>query len=135
MGDLYSSSSSFLTKGSFIFHALLDKKAWSIESFGSFSSMPSILPQPFAIYSPFFHKKIWKSKASPRVNAFTWTVACNQLNAMDLLQKRRPYKVISPHICVLYREDGVNGNHICLHCKFSKRAFRTISSRECMSHE
>lgn len=37
------------------------------------------------------------------------------MNTMDMIQKRRPHKVLSLHICVFCMQDGEFENHIMIH--------------------
>lgn len=67
----------------------------------------------------FPYSSIWKPSIPPRVKAFSWTVALNRVNTMDVLQRRLPFMMISPNWCVLCKNAEESLNHLFLECTFS----------------
>ena len=71
-----------------------------------FSGSPQVLPSKF----------VWNSQVSFKVKSFVWLMTHNKVNTNDMLQMRRPYKALSPDICIMCMKHGESTNHIFLHC-------------------
>lgn len=73
-----------------------DKRKWILKGPGDFSYHPSNLSTfPLAEF-------IWKSKIPSKMRAYIWAVVSNRANTNDLLQIKRPHKVLSPNVCYLF---------------------------------
>ncbi|KAJ9689257.1 hypothetical protein PVL29_014768 [Vitis rotundifolia] len=95
-----------------------DARSWSLSSLGLFtvksffialSQMPDLSPT-------FPTKFVWNSLVPFKVKAFVWLVAHKKVNTNDLLQLRRPHKVLCPDICKLCMKQGESADHLFLHC-------------------
>ncbi|RVW14425.1 LINE-1 retrotransposable element ORF2 protein [Vitis vinifera] len=51
-------------------------------------------------------KFVWNSQVPFKVKSFVWLVAHKKVNTNDMLQVRRPYKALSPDICILCMKHG-----------------------------
>lgn len=47
-------------------------------------------------------------------------MALNPINTMDILQRRRPCRYISPNWCVLCKKNGELVSHLFIHCIFAR---------------
>ena len=92
------------------FWPLSSSRLFSVKSFFLTLSQFSGSPQVF------LSKFIWKSQVPFKVKSFVWLVAHKKVNTNDMLQLRRPYKALSPDICILYMKHGESANHLFLHC-------------------
>ncbi|RVX09479.1 Transposon TX1 uncharacterized 149 kDa protein [Vitis vinifera] len=54
-----------------------------------------------------------------KVKSFVWLVAHKKVNTNDMLQVRRPYKALSPDICILCMKHGESADHLFLHCSLT----------------
>ncbi|RVW27936.1 Transposon TX1 uncharacterized 149 kDa protein [Vitis vinifera] len=70
---------------------------------------PSVFPSKF----------VWNSQIPFKVQSFIWLVAHKKVNTNDMLQVRRPYKALSPDICILCMKHGESADHIFLHCSLT----------------
>ena len=50
--------------------------------------------------------------------ALTW-FNNKKVNTNDMLQVRRPYKALSPDICILCMKHGESADHLFLHCSLT----------------
>ena len=114
----------------FLSRSSVDKRVWTLESFGMFSSksFSNPLSSPLNPDSSFPHWMIWKPDASPRVKAFSWTAVLGQINTIDMLQKRS-FMHLSPHWCFHCHEDGESVHHIFLHCSLTTKIWSYFLSR------
>lgn len=63
----------------------------------------------------FLWKKIWKTKAPPRVAFFSWTAALGSILTGESLRKRQIIRVVW---CCMCKWDGEKVNHhVLLHCQ------------------
>ncbi|RVW96993.1 hypothetical protein CK203_032308 [Vitis vinifera] len=89
----------------------------------SFRSFPRLLDLCFIpiFGSPqvFPSKFVWNSQIPFKVQSFIWLVAHKKVNTNDMLQVRRPYKALSPDICILCMKHGESADHIFLHCSLT----------------
>ena len=73
---------------------------FSVKSFflalSQFSGSPQVLPSKF----------VWNSQVSFKVKSFVWLMTHNKVNTNDMLQMRRPYKALSPDICIMCMKYG-----------------------------
>ena len=95
---------------------ILDSRSWVPSSSGVFSVklffFSLIL---FSKFSPLIPTNfLWKSRATSKVKAFVWLVTLKKVNTNDMLQLRRPFKVLGPDWCILYRS-GETIEHLFLH--------------------
>ncbi|RVX19565.1 Bifunctional purple acid phosphatase 26 [Vitis vinifera] len=67
----------------------------------------------------FSSKFVWKSQVPFKVKSFVWLVAHKKVNTNDMLQVRRPYKALSPDICILCMKHGESADHLFLHCSLT----------------
>ena len=95
-----------------------DARSWPLSYLGFFSVKSFFLTLSQFSGSPqvFPSKFIWKSQVSFKVKSFVWLVAHKKVNTNDILQLRRPYKALSPDICILYMKHGESAYHLFLHC-------------------
>ena len=96
-------------------------RSWSLSSSGLFTTK-SFFIALFQLpdFSPLFPSKfVWNSQVPFKVKSFVWLVAHKKVNTNDLLQLRRPYKVLSPDICKLCMKKGESTNHFFLHCSLT----------------
>lgn len=102
------------------------RKFGSLPPLGSFPSSLCFSLHSSNVFAPLFLvNKTWKPLVPPRVKAFSWTVALNQINSMDILQRRRPYMLLSPN--VLCKEE--RASHLLIHCSFSSGVWAYFLSR------
>ena len=91
----------------------LSSGLFSVKSFflalSQFSSSPPVFPTKF----------IWNSQVPFKVKFFVWLVAHKKVNTNDLLQLRRPYKALSPDICILCMKHGESVDNLFLHCSLT----------------
>ncbi|RVW47845.1 hypothetical protein CK203_092926 [Vitis vinifera] len=57
-------------------------------------------------------KFVWNSQVPFKVKSFVWLVAHKKVNTNDMLQVRRPYKALSPDICILCMKHGESADHL-----------------------
>ncbi|RVW39538.1 putative ribonuclease H protein [Vitis vinifera] len=69
--------------------------------------------------SVFSSKFVWNSQVPFKVKSFVWLVAYKKVNTNDMLQVRRPYKALSPDICILCMKHGESADHLFLHCSLT----------------
>ncbi|RVW90756.1 Transposon TX1 uncharacterized 149 kDa protein [Vitis vinifera] len=69
--------------------------------------------------SNFPSKFVWNSQVPFKVKSFVWLVAHKKVNTNDMLQVRRPYKALSPDICILCMKHGESADHLFLHCSLT----------------
>ncbi|RVW63734.1 LINE-1 retrotransposable element ORF2 protein [Vitis vinifera] len=63
--------------------------------------------------------RLWPLSSSGLFSSFIWLVAHKKVNTNDMLQVRRPYKALSPDICILCMKHGESADHIFLHCSLT----------------
>ncbi|RVW66522.1 putative ribonuclease H protein [Vitis vinifera] len=73
----------------------------------------------FWISSELSSKFVWNSQVPFKVKSFVWLVAHKKVNTNDMLQVRRPYKALSPDICILCMKHGESADHLFLHCSLT----------------
>lgn len=66
---------------------------------------------------------VWNSAAPPKVKVFSWIVALNRQNTMDVLQRRLLFMALSPSICHLCGRDKESGDHIFINCHYSRKVW------------
>ena len=79
-----------------------DKRAWTLEKSGTFSTKSyiiSLMDDSTPIFVP--SNLIWKAKVPSKVKMMVRAVAQWKINTNDVIQKRRPSMVLSPDWCVL----------------------------------
>lgn len=105
----------------FISKSFPNKRVWILVSSGVFSckSFFDVLIPSSNFDLNFPAKRVWNAKVPPRVRAFVWSLIQNRINTMDVRQRRIPNMALSPHWCILCREDGESFNHLFLHCSFT----------------
>ncbi|WJZ97307.1 hypothetical protein VitviT2T_015918 [Vitis vinifera] len=98
-----------------------DARLWPLSSSGLFSvkSFFLALSQFFGPPQVFPSKFVWNSQIPFKVQSFIWLVAHKKVNTNDMLQVRRPYKALSPDICILCMKHGESADHIFLHCSLT----------------
>ncbi|KAJ9682711.1 hypothetical protein PVL29_018607 [Vitis rotundifolia] len=98
-----------------------DARFWPASSSGFFSVKSFFLTLSYFSGSPqdFPSKFVWKSQVPFKVRSFIWLVAHKKVNSNDMLQLRRPYKALSPDICVLCMKQGESVDHLFLHCSLT----------------
>ncbi|RVW12831.1 hypothetical protein CK203_113433 [Vitis vinifera] len=98
-----------------------DARFWPLSSSGLFSvksfflalSQSSGFPQDFPL------KFVRNSQVPFKVKSFVLLVAHKKVNTNDILQVRRPYKALSPDICILCMKHGESADHLFLHCSLT----------------
>ncbi|RVW38475.1 Transposon TX1 uncharacterized 149 kDa protein [Vitis vinifera] len=85
-----------------------DARLWPLSSSGLFSVKSFFLTLSQSSGSPqnFPSKFVWNSQVPFKVKSFVWLVAHKKVNTNDMLQVRRPYKALSPDICILCMKHG-----------------------------
>ena len=98
-----------------------DARSWPLSSSGLFSvkSFFLALSQFFGPPQVFPSKFVWNSQIPFKVQSFIWLVAHKKVNTNDMLQVRRPYKALSPDICILCMKHGESADHLFLHCSLT----------------
>ncbi|RVX05099.1 hypothetical protein CK203_020224 [Vitis vinifera] len=98
-----------------------DARLWPLSSSGLFSvkSFFLALSQCFGSPQVFPSKFVWNSQIPFKVQSFIWLVTHKKVNTNDMLQVRRPYKALSPDICILCMKQGESADHIFLHCSLT----------------
>ncbi|RVW38710.1 Transposon TX1 uncharacterized 149 kDa protein [Vitis vinifera] len=98
-----------------------DARLWPLSSSGLFSVKSFFLALSQSSGSPqnFPSKFVWNSQVPFKVKSFVWLVAHKKVNTNDMLQVRRPYKALSPDICILCMKHGESANHLFLHCSLT----------------
>ncbi|RVX05720.1 Transposon TX1 uncharacterized 149 kDa protein [Vitis vinifera] len=98
-----------------------DVRLWSLSSLGLFSVKSFFLALSQSSGSPqnFPSKFVWNSQVPFKVKSFVWLVAHKKVNTNDMLQVRRPYKALSPDICILCMKHGELADHLFLHCSLT----------------
>ena len=95
------------------FWPLSSSRLFSVKSFfltlSQFSGSPQVFPSKF----------VWKSQVPFKVKSFVWLVAHKKVNTNDMLQLKRPYKALSPDICILCMKHGESADHLFLHCSLT----------------
>ena len=101
--------------------SVLDARFWPLSSLGLFSVKFFFLTLSQFSGSPqvFLSKFIWKSQVPFKVKSFVWLVAHKKVNTNDMLQLKRPYKALSPDICILCRKHGESADHLFLCCSLT----------------
>ncbi|RVX04458.1 hypothetical protein CK203_018529 [Vitis vinifera] len=94
---------------------------WPLSSLGLFSvkSFFSSIISIFWISSRLSRKFVWNSQVPFKVKSFVWLVEHKKVNTNDMLQVRRPYKALSPDICILCMKHGESADHLFLHCSLT----------------
>ena len=85
-----------------------DARLWPLSSSGLFSvkSFFLALSQSSGSSQNFPSKFVWNSQVPFKVKSFVWLVAHKKVNTNDMLQVRRPYKALSPDICIMCMKHG-----------------------------
>ncbi|RVW53692.1 putative ribonuclease H protein [Vitis vinifera] len=98
-----------------------DARLWPLSSSGLFSvkSFFLALSQSSGSSQNFPSKFVWNSQVPFKVKSFVWLVAHKKVNTNDMLQVRRPYKALSPDICILCMKHGESADHLFLHCSLT----------------
>ncbi|WJZ96627.1 hypothetical protein VitviT2T_015292 [Vitis vinifera] len=98
-----------------------DARLWPLSSSRLFSvkSFFLALSQFFGSPQVFPSKFVWNSQIPFKVQSFIWLVAHKKVNTNDMLQVRRPYKALSPDICILCMKHGESADHMFLHCSLT----------------
>ncbi|RVW69991.1 Transposon TX1 uncharacterized 149 kDa protein [Vitis vinifera] len=98
-----------------------DARLWPLSSSGLFSvkSFFLALSQFFGSPQVFLLNSFGILKFLSKVQSFIWLVAHKKVNTNDMLQVRRPYKALSPDICILCMKHGESADHIFLHCSLT----------------
>ncbi|RVW90069.1 putative ribonuclease H protein [Vitis vinifera] len=98
-----------------------DARFWPLSSSGHFSVKSFFLALSQFSGSPqvFPSKFVWNSQVPFKVQSFIWLVAHKKVNTNNMLQVRRPYKALSPDICILCMKHGESADHIFLHCSLT----------------
>lgn len=80
----------------------------------------------FVIFSP--TKFIRNSKVSSKVKAFAWFMAHKKVNTNNMLQMKKPLKVLKPNWCDLckWSGSGESINYLFLHCPITLRLCRCL---------
>ena len=96
-------------------------KFWPLSSLGLFSVKSFFLALSQFSGSPqvFPSKFVWNSQVPFKVKSFIWLVAHKKVNTNDMLQVRRPYKALSPDICIMCMKHGESADHLFLHCSLT----------------
>ncbi|RVW25098.1 hypothetical protein CK203_113759 [Vitis vinifera] len=96
-------------------------RLWPLSSSGLFSVKSFFLALSQSSGSPqdFPSKFVWNSQVPFKVKSFVWLVAHKKVNTNDMLQVRRPYKALSPDICILCMKHGESADHLFLHCSLT----------------
>jgi hypothetical protein len=71
-------------------------------------------------------KRIWRTKAPPRVAFFAWTAAKSKIPTIDNLRWRG---MIVVNRCLLCKSDGESVDHLLLHCRVTNAFWNAIFSR------
>ncbi|RVW64166.1 Transposon TX1 uncharacterized 149 kDa protein [Vitis vinifera] len=98
-----------------------DARLWPLSSSRLFSvkSFFLALSQSSGSSQNFPSKFVWNSQVPFKVKSFVWLVAHKKVNTNDMLQVRRPYKALSPDICILCMKHGESTDHLFLHCSLT----------------
>ena len=80
--------------------------------------LSSLIPI-FWFSSGFPSKFVWKSQVPFKVKSFVWLVAHKKVSTNDMLQLRRPYKALTPDICILCMKHEKSADHLFLHCSLT----------------
>ncbi|RVX05595.1 Transposon TX1 uncharacterized 149 kDa protein [Vitis vinifera] len=98
-----------------------DARLWPLSFFRAFFSQILFLTLSQSYGSPqnFPSKFVWNSQVPFKVKSFVWLVAHKKVNTNDMLQVRRPYKALSPDICILCMKHGESADHLFLHCSLT----------------
>ncbi|WJZ91178.1 hypothetical protein VitviT2T_010276 [Vitis vinifera] len=98
-----------------------DARLWPLSSSGLFSLKSFFLALSQSSGSPqdFPSKIVWNSQVPFKAKSFVWLVAHKKVNTNDMLQVRRPYKALSPDICILCMKHGESTDHLFLHCSLT----------------
>ncbi|RVX04307.1 Beta-arabinofuranosyltransferase RAY1 [Vitis vinifera] len=98
-----------------------DARLWPLSSSGLFSVKSFFLALSQSSGSPqnFPSKFVWNSQVPFKVKSFVWLVAHKKVNTNDMLQVRRPYKALSPDICILCMKHGESADHLFLYCSLT----------------
>ena len=85
-----------------------NKRSWSLSPSGLFTvkSFFLTLSQFSGLPSVFPTKLVWNSQVPFKIKSFVWLVAHKKVNINNMLQLRRPYKALSPDICMLCMKHG-----------------------------
>ncbi|RVW90395.1 hypothetical protein CK203_045762 [Vitis vinifera] len=90
-----------------------DARLWPLSSSGLFSVKSFFLALSQSSGSQNFPSKfVWNSQVPFKVKSFVWLVAHKKVNTNDMLQVRRPYKALSPDICILCMKHGESADHL-----------------------
>ncbi|KAJ9697352.1 hypothetical protein PVL29_009249 [Vitis rotundifolia] len=94
-----------------------DMRSWSLSPSGLFTvkSFFLALSQIHGLPSVFPTKIVWNSQVPFKVKSFVWLVVHKKVNKNDLLQLKRPYKALSPDICMMCMKHGEIVDHLFLH--------------------
>ena len=101
--------------------SVLDARFWPLSPSGLFSVKSFFLALSQFSRSPqdFPSKFVWNSQVPFKVKSFVWLVVHKKVNTNDMLQVRRPYKALSPDICILCMKLGESADHLFLHCSLT----------------
>ncbi|RVW16135.1 putative mitochondrial protein [Vitis vinifera] len=105
--------------GVFFDYSMPDYGHYPLQGFFSVKSFFLALSQSSGSSQNFPSKFVWNSQVPFKVKCFVWLVAHKKVNTNDMLQVRRPYKVLSPDICILCMKHGESADHLFLHCSLT----------------
>ncbi|WJZ91342.1 hypothetical protein VitviT2T_010423 [Vitis vinifera] len=105
----------------YLSHSVPDARLWPLSSSGLFSVKSFFLALSQSSGSPqnFPSKFVWNSQVPFKVKSSVWLVAHKKVNTNDMLQVRRPYKALSPDICIMCMKYGESADHLFLHCSLT----------------
>lgn len=104
-----------------------DKRIWALEGNGSLSI--NSLTTHLSVASPIdvkLVKGLWKSKCPRRVNILIWTMLFGSLNCPTTIQRKLPYHCLSPHMCVLCRQDQEDIQHLFFGCSYASSCWSRL---------
>ena len=110
--------------------AITDRRVWGFESSGLFtckSFFNSLIDSStFSLFSPFSF--IWRVNIPSKIKVFGWLLALGKVTTFDVLQKRQPFRSLSPNWCVLCKKNLKSIDHVFLHCSFSLHIWSRLLS-------
>ena len=101
-----------------ISNADVDKRIWKGDNSEIFSCKSAFyaLLTGTDTHGPSADRSLWKLEVPIKVNAFVWLLLMGKLNCPDILQKSRPFQMLSPSWCVMFKKSNECVDHLFVQC-------------------
>ena len=113
-----------------ISNAVIDKRIWKGDNSEIFSCKSGFcaLLNGTETHGLSAVRSLWKMEVPFKVTVFAWLLLMGKLNCHDILQKRRPFQMLSPSWCVMFKKSNECVDHLFVQCSFSLKLWAKVLS-------